>query len=112
MSIAEKLAEQKKIVITIDKVTFNARRATVEEFARYATEQVSDAEVARLHVTGWDGVKESDLLDEGSDVAVKFDRFDFNAAIGDKPEWYSVIARQVMDHAIATLSKKAENEKK
>lgn len=112
MSIAQKLADQKKLTIVVGDVTFNARRATVEEFARYATERVNDAEVARIHITGWDGVKESDLLDDGGKDAVPYDRALFEQAIGDKPDWYSVIAAQVMDHAIKYLKSKAENEKK
>jgi len=112
VSIAQKLADQKKLTIVVEGVTFSARRATVEEFARYATERVSDAEVARVHVTGWDGVKESDLLDDGGKDAVPYDRALFEQAIGDKPDWYSVIAAQVMDHAIKYLKNKAENEKK
>lgn len=112
MSIAEKLAEQKKLTITIGSVEFLARRATVEEFARYATERVSDAEVARLHVIGWNGVKESDLLDEGKADAVPYSASLFDQVIGDKPDWYSVIAQRVMDHAIKYLQSKAENEKK
>lgn len=112
MSIAEKLAEQKKLTITVGGVEFLARRATVEEFARYATEKYSDAEVARIHVTGWSGVKESDLLDAGKADPVPYDRNLFDQVIGDKPDWYSVIAQKVMDHAIKYLKSKAENEKK
>ena len=112
MSIAQKLADQKKLTIAVEGVTFSARRATVEEFARYAMDRVSDAEVARIHVTGWDGVKESDLLDDGGKDAVPYDRALFEQAIGDKPDWYAEIAKQVMDHAIKYLKSKAENEKK
>ena len=112
MSLAERLREQRKITVRVGSVTFYARRATIEEFSKYSLDRTLDAEVARLHVTGWDGVRECDLIDDGSTDIVQFDRETFYEAIGDKPEWFSAIAKQVLDEAIKRLTSKAENEKK
>lgn len=112
MSLAERLREQRKITVRVDNATFYARRATIEEFSRYSIDRTLDAEVARLHVTGWDGVKECDLIDDGSKEVIPFDREAFIEAIGDKPEWFNAIAKQVLDEAIKRLTSKAENEKK
>lgn len=112
MSLAEKIREQRKITVKVGDLTFNAKRATAEEFARYMSAQTLDAEVCRYHVTGWSGVKDSDLIDDGKDAETPFNRELFCEIIGDKPEWFGEIANAVLADAIARVTARIENEKK
>ena len=112
MSVADKLRAARKIEIKVGDLTFTGTRATPEQFSRYATQQATDAEVCRVHVDGWEGVKESDLIDGGSKEAIKFSRDDFSEAIADKPEWYKPIVAAILKDAQERFEKRAANEKK
>lgn len=111
-SLADKIRESRKITIQVGDIKFYGKRATTEELARYMQAKTLDAEVARYHITGWDGVKESDLIEGGKDDLVKFDRELFFEIIGDKHEWYSEIARAVLDESMRRITERVENEKK
>ncbi len=111
-SLADKLRAARRIEIKVGDLTFSGTRATPEQFSRYATNSATDAEVCRLHIDDWSGVKESDLIDGGSKEAIKFNREDFSEAIADKPEWYKPIVAEILKDAQERFSKRAENEKK
>lgn len=112
MSLADRLREQRKVTVKVGDLTFHARRATIEEFSRYALDRILDSEVSRLHVTDWNNVKECDIIDGGSKEIIPFDRDVFVEVIGDKPEWFSAIAKEVLSDAIRRISEKVNNEKK
>ena len=112
MSLADKIRESRKITVTIGDLKFTGRRATAEEFARYMQAQTLDAEVSRYHITGWDGVKESDLIDGGKADLVPFNKELFYEIIGDKPEWFGVIAKAVLEDSMRRITERIENEKK
>ena len=112
MSIADKLRAARRIEIKVGDITFTGTRATPEQFSRYATQASTDAEVCRVHIDGWSGVKESDLIEGGSKEAIKFNRDDFSEAIADKPEWYRPIVADILKDAQERFTKRAENEKK
>lgn len=112
MSLADRLREQRKVTVKVGDLTFYARRATIEEFSRYALDRTLDSEVSRLHVTGWDNVKESDIIDSGNKEIIPFDREAFIEVIGDKPEWFAAIAKEVLADAVKRITEKVSNEKK
>lgn len=111
MSLADKIREQRKISVTVGDVTFTGTRATSEEFAKYSINQVMDAEVSRAHITGWSGVKESDLIDGGGKTELPFSKSDFDLVIGDKPDWYGAIAKAVLTDAIDRITKRVDSAK-
>lgn len=111
MSIADKLRAARRIKIKVGDITFTGTRATPEQFSRYATQASTDAEVCRVHIDGWENVKECDLIEGGSKDMIKFNREDFSEAIADKPEWYRPIVAEILKDAQERFQKKAENEK-
>lgn len=112
MSLADKLRSARKIEIKVGDATFFGTRATPEQFSRYATQAATDAEVCRVHIDGWSGVKESDLIDGGSDEVIKFNREDFSEVIGEKPDWYKPIVAKILEDAQERFMVRKENEKK
>lgn len=112
MSVADKLRAARKIDIKVGDITFHGTRATPEQFSRYATNASTDAEVCRLHIDGWTGVKESDLIDGGSDEVIKFSRDDFSEAISEKPDWYKPIVSKILEDAQERFMARKDNEKK
>lgn len=112
MSLADKLRSARKIEIKVGDATFFGTRATPEQFSRYATQAATDAEVCRVHIDGWSGVKESDLIDGGTDEAIKFNREDFSEVIGEKPDWYKPIVAEILKDAQERFMARQENEKK
>lgn len=112
MSLAEKIREQRKITVKVGHITFTGVRATTEEYSKYATMQMMDAEVARRHITDGTGLKESDFIDGGEKTEIAFNKSDFDLVVGDKPEWYGLIAKAVLTDAINRINERVENEKK
>ncbi len=112
MSLADRIREQRKIIVTVGDLKFYGRRGTSEEFAKYSMDRTMDAEVARLHITGWEGVKESDLVDGGTKELIPFDRETFCEVIGDRLEWTAAIVKAVLGDAIKRITDRAANEKK
>lgn len=111
-ALADKLRAARRIEIKIDDKTFFGTRATPEQFSRYATQASTDAEVCRVHIDDWAGVKECDLIDGGSKEVVKFNRDDFFEAIGEKPDWYKPIVAEILKDAQERFATRAANEKK
>ncbi len=111
MSLAERIRESRKITIEVGNIKFFGTRATAEQFSAYSINSTLDAQVARNHVTGWEGVKESDLIEGGSKEIVPFKRADFDEVIGDRPDWAGEIAKAVLSDAIDRINKRAENAK-
>lgn len=111
MSIADKLRAARRIEIKVGDITFKGNRATPEEFSRYVNQSTTDSQVCRVHIDGWENVKESDLIDGGSDTSVKFGREDFSEAIAEKPEWYRPIVAEILRDAQERFMLRAENEK-
>jgi len=112
MSTADKLRAARRIEIKVGEFTFFGTRATPEQFSRYATMQSTDAEVCRIHIDDWVGVKESDLIEGGSKEIKKFSRDDFSEAIGEKVEWYKPIVAEILKDAQERFEARQKNEKK
>lgn len=111
-TLADKIRAARQIEIKVGGITFTGRRATNEEFSDYYRNDVSLAEVARRHINGWAGVKESDLIPGGSDDGVKFERDLFNEVIADQQDWWMPIYQEIIRDAIERAEQKAESKKK
>ena len=112
MSLADKIKEARKITVNIGNKVFTGYRSTTEQLGMYLANDLHQAEVARRHISGWSGVTEKDLYEDGGNSNVPFDKELFDLIIGDKPEWYSKIFQEVTLKAIEIINGKAENEKK
>lgn len=113
MSIADRIREGRKITVEVDGKKFTGTRATFEQFAEYVQDRTTNAQVARNHITGWDGITEADLIESGSSKeAVNFSRELFAEAIADNIDWQVKIADAILADAMKRAQLKADNEKK
>jgi len=112
MSIADKLRAARKVEVSIDNITFYINRATLEQSLTYSSRQSTDASICRAHVYGWDGVKESDLIDGGSDQDVPFSADVFSEIIGEKIDWWKPLSTKILEDSFNRLDSKKKNEKK
>jgi len=111
MSLPDKIRKSRESSVIVGDVTFTIRRATTEEMYTYYAKDLSFAEICRRHVTGWSGVKESDLLDGGKKEIVDFSKEVFDEVIGDRQDWWKEISNKVLEDAQNRITAKAENEK-
>ena len=112
MNTLEKIRKARILEVKVGAVTFTGTRATLEQALLYNDGKFSDAEVCRRHINGWSGVKESDLIEGGSDVEVDFSRALFDEVIGEKAEWWPEIAPVIIEDALSRLTKRSANTKK
>lgn len=115
LTLRAKIREARKIDIAIPdtNIVVYATRMTGEEFRAIVDNNVSDAEISRRYVIGWQGVTEADIIEEGSSkVEVPFDKGLFDDIIGDKDDWFLYIASNVGRAALDRVSAKASNAKK
>lgn len=103
-SLIERIKQSRRFKVECSGVVFHGSYLTQEKYYSYLLEKITDAEVARRVVDGWENVKESDLIEGGSDEQVAFSPELFAETIGDHPDWW----RAVADEVIKKLSEKAD----
>ncbi len=111
-TLSDKIKAARKIRIEYDGKVFTGNRATVEQALSYGANRRTDADLCRMHIDGWEGVKESDILAGGSDDIIPFDKEVFDMVIGDHQEWWSVIASKLLEDAYTRVEERKNNEKK
>lgn len=110
-TLVEKIRQKRRFEVQVDHITFTGSLPTTEQFFVYGRESVTDAEIARKCVDGWRGVTESDLIEDGGDDVIAFDKELFNEVIGDKPEWWRPISDLVIDRFKLRAAEKENKEK-
>lgn len=111
--LAQKIKESRKLIIKVGEMTFFARRLTFAEYCKISHRKVDEHDfLTDLDiVSGWDGVRESDLFIGGGDDPVEFDSGLFSLAIVDMADAYSEISNTVVSETMKFLGKKEDNEK-
>jgi len=110
-STIEKIRAARALRVTVKHMTFIGRRPTVAEFGQHIADKTPDPEVARAAITGWDGVRECDLIDGGSEDPIAFDQALWDEALPDHPEiWTEVML--ALTNAVVTAMTRSEESKK
>ena len=84
-SLADKIRASRVLTIQVGDMKFFARRPSIEEFGEIYSEGVKDPALARRFVTGWENVRECDLLPGGSQELVQFSAEVWGEAVADMP---------------------------
>lgn len=95
-ALIEKIKKSRRFSSEVDGLVFSGTLPTREQFFLFGRDGLTDAELARKVVDGWDFVTEAHLLDGGSNDIVPFDKALFDEVIGDKQEWWRAIADTVI----------------
>lgn len=111
-ALIERLRAGRKLEIPVGSAVYYARRPTWEELGDWALQgNSSNAAIARQVVTGWSGVRASDLLPGADDVPVEFDAALWSESLGDMPEVCAAIATRVIDAAHEFVAQRDANRK-
>ncbi len=100
MSLADKINQARVVTVKVDHMTFTGRRPTYEEFGALFRDRISDPDICRRFTTGWNGVREIDLLPGTSDQVIPFDKALFDAAIADLPAVWKALVKGYLDATI------------
>jgi len=96
MNLAEQIRASRRLEIKVGEAVYFARRPTFEEFGTWLRDKLTDPEIARRYVTGWQNVRAKDLFQDGADDLIEFDQEVWNEAVGDMPDtWKAVVDRIV-----------------
>jgi len=112
MSLADRMRAERRLTVKVGAATFTGDRATMEQALSYSAVRLSDAEVCRRHITGWEGVKESDVLSGGKNEEIPFDAEVFAMVISERRDWWGPIAAALLKDASDRVEERRENEKK
>lgn len=94
MTLADKIRAARNLTIEVGGMRFFARRPTVEEYGALYRDGVKDPDIARRFITGWEGVRECDLMVGGAEELIAFDSAIWSEAISDMPEvWRAICAK-------------------
>jgi hypothetical protein len=70
-----------------------------------------DADICRECVTGWDNVRECDIIDGGGDDIVAWDAALFGELIVDRVDWSAAIVSAIVAATLAQMTAQAEQQK-
>lgn len=98
MNLADKIRKARETSIEVGGFKLKIRRPTDIESTSMAYSNIREAvpDVAR-YVIGWEGVKESDLIDGGKPDPVQFDSDLFGEWISDRPDLWEPIINGVLE---------------
>ncbi len=110
-TLAEKIRAARNLTIKVGHMTFHARRPSVEEYGAIYQAGTKDPDLARQFVTGWEGVRECDLLRGGSQDLVPYDADLWREAVSDLPEVWREICSALVKATQEHLTKTEKNKK-
>lgn len=98
-SLAEKIRIARHGSVEVKGITFNYSRPTDIQMSNLYQEfqgEYQKPEIAKRFVFGWSGVKESDLIPEGSDKDVKFDSDTFEEWLNDARDYWAPLCEAIL----------------
>jgi hypothetical protein len=110
-AIIDKIRAARAVRITAGSVVFFATRPTVSRFGEMHRSVAKDADICRECVTGWDNVRERDIIDGGGDDIVAWDAALFGELIVDRVDWSAAIVAAIVAATLAQMTAQAEQQK-
>lgn len=108
-ALIEKMRKARESSVAVGGFTFTYRRPTDEESLELR--DMPFLEVCRRFVTGWDNVKEIDLVPGGDPVPAKFSPELWAQWLADRPDFWPVIHGSVIE-AYKAYAKKRDTSAK
>lgn len=97
-SLIEKIRRARESTVSAGGLKFTVRRPTdLEMLDIQRAGAVSQGDILARFVTGWEGVKELDLVPGGVGVPVAFDAALFAEWIADRPDLWAPLTNAVVD---------------
>jgi len=110
-NLIDRLRDERVSTLTIGHMTFMIKRPTDIDMAKLHTEGKTLYDVAEISVIGWEGVKESDIISDGSDALVKFDEGLFREWIKDQYDLWEPIRNKAIEAYEKHIEKREDAKK-
>jgi len=99
-SLEARIYDSKQVVTTVDGMKFTAQRPTLEDLVHARIDdKIQHPVFLRKYVNGWEGVRESDVLEGGSDALLPFNKGLFDLVVGDMPKIWKPVAEKLIKAA-------------
>jgi len=82
--------------VTVDGHTFTFLRPTDAQAMELHGKQIAPHEIARDYVTAWKDVTEADIVPNGTDAKVDFDRAVWSEWLADRPDFWIPISDAIL----------------
>lgn len=98
MSLIDKLKKSRETSVVVEGKTFHVRRPTdLEMVELHQSGQVTQGDVIKRYVLGWDGVLEIDIIPGGTGIPVPFEAELFGEWISDHPEYWKELTDAILN---------------
>jgi len=110
-TLIDKIRAARVLRVKVQGMTFIGKRPTVAEFGLHMHNKTPDHEAARAAITGWEGVRECDLIEGGSTDHLAFDQALWDEVLPDRPDIWSRITIALSSAVVAEMDRHKESEK-
>lgn len=93
--LIDKIRAARQQTLEVDGLRFTVRRPTDLETLQWAGDGLEQGEILRRFVLGWEGVKESDLINGGTPKPVAFDSALFMEWVADRPHMWAPLIEAI-----------------
>lgn len=95
-NLIERIKKARQITVKIGDKTLICRRPTDLEMLEMRVEKVTQGDILKRFVDGWEGFTEIDLVPGGTGVTVEFSKELFAEWVADHPESWTTISDAVV----------------
>lgn len=95
-SLIERIRAARQTTVQVGDITLICRRPTNLEMLEMRTEKVTQSDILKRFVDGWEGMTELHLTSGGTSEPVEFSRELFAEWVSDHPEAWGVITEAVV----------------
>lgn len=97
IELIERLKQQRKLHIRIEKFIFYARRPTDAEMVELRRNSAGNINIAMDYVFNWENVVEDDIVGGGGNSIVDFDADLWREWCADRPDFWTPITKAIID---------------
>lgn len=94
--LIERIQKARALRVQADGFVFHARRPSDAEAAALAGASLEPLAFVRRFVTGWEGVRERDVVADGGDAAAPFSPELWQEWIADRPEFWAPLSSAII----------------
>ena len=110
-NLIDRLKKSRISEVSVGDMTFIVQRPTDIAYAKHKQAEHSVFEVVRDAVVGWRGVKESDIISDGSDSEVEFDKELWALWLEDRYDFWNPIHEHILDKYCSYIDSREEAKK-
>jgi hypothetical protein len=95
--LVARIRKSRQISVPVKHYTIICRRPTMSEMSSMASNKLTEQEMLKRFVDGWEDMQEKDIILGGTDELVPFTRELFEEWVVDHPEAWGPIAKAIVE---------------